>query len=52
MQIEYFIILPCTVAAVTAFSLFVIDITLVCKANVFDVLAQRKNQEYNDNANS
>jgi hypothetical protein len=37
MQMEYFIILPCTVAAVTAFSLFVI--ALVRKTNVFDVLA-------------
>jgi hypothetical protein len=51
MQVEYFIILPCTVPAVTAFSLFVV-IVLTCKANVFDILAQRKNREYNDNANS
>jgi hypothetical protein len=39
-----FIFLPCTVAAVTAFSLFVIDITLVRKMNVFNILAQRKNR--------
>jgi hypothetical protein len=42
MQVEYFIILPCTVPAVTAFSLFVI-IALTRKTNIFDVLAQREN---------